>query len=152
DHGKLIFIDLRDRTGLVQVVFNPQVSSKAHEVASTLRGEFVVKITGKVNKRPERLINHKIASGTVEIEATHVEILASADTLPFDMGAESLNLELPTLLDHRSLTLRHEKVQKIFLIQAAIAEEFRNVAKSLDCIEVFVPTIAAGATEGGADV
>jgi nondiscriminating aspartyl-tRNA synthetase len=68
------------------------------------------------------------------------------------MGTESLNLELPTLLDYRSLTLKHERVKKIFLIQAALAEEFRKAAKELDCTEIFVPTIAAGATEGGSEV
>src|SRR5713101_3051020 len=95
DHGKLVFIDLRDRSGLLQIVFNPQVSKEAHEAASTLRPEFVVAIHGKVNMRPERLINPKVVSGTVEIEATRVEILSKAETLPFDMGGEKLVLELP---------------------------------------------------------
>ncbi|MEK7570923.1 MAG: aspartate--tRNA(Asn) ligase [Patescibacteria group bacterium] len=152
DHGKLLFIDLRDRSGLLQIVFNPRVSEEAHKIAQTLRPEFVVSIKGKINARPERLVNAKIASGTVELEATQLEILAEAETLPFDMGGEELHLELPTLLDYRSLTLRHDKVRKIFLVQAAVAEGFRNAAKELDCTEIFVPTIAAGATEGGADV
>ncbi len=152
DHGKLIFIDLRDCSGLVQVVFNPRVSEKAHKAASTLSTESAVSITGLVKPRPEKLINPKLASGTVEIEATDVEILAIADTLPFDMGTDVLNLELPTLLDHRSLTLRHESVQKIFIVQAALIEEFRKAAQELECIEVVVPTIAAGATEGGSEV
>ncbi len=152
DHGKLIFIDLRDRSGLLQIVFNPKVSQQAYETAIKLRPEFIVSIKGKVNPRPERLINPKIVSGTVELEAIEATIISSAETLPFDMGGEALNLELPTLLDYRSLTLKHEKVRKIFLIQAALAEEFRKVAKSLECVEIFVPTIAAGATEGGAEV
>lgn len=152
DHGRLIFIDLRDRSGLLQVVFNPKVSEEAHKVASQFRPEDVVEITGKINARPERLINPKIVSGTVELEATKAEIISQAETLPFDMGAETLHLELPTLLDHRSLTLRHSRVKNIFIIQAAIADEFRKSAEKLDCTEIFTPTIAAGATEGGADV
>lgn len=152
DHGKLVFIDLRDRTGLLQVVFNPRVSEETHKLATELRSEFAVSIKGIVKARPERLINPKIVSGTVELEATHLEVLSKAETLPFDMGMETLNLELPTLLDYRSLTLRHDKVRKIFTIQAAIAAAFRNAAQQLDCTEIFVPTIAAGATEGGADV
>ncbi len=152
DHGKLIFIDLRDRSGLLQVIFNPQVSAKAHAAASGLRSEYAVAITGKVNKRPDQLINPKIASGTVELEASELEILAVSEALPFDMGEEELNLELPTLLDHRSLTLKHPRVQMIFTIQAALAEEFRKAALALDCTEIFVPTIASGATEGGAEV
>ncbi len=152
DHGKLLFIDLRDRSGLVQVVFHPRVSEKAHVLASTLRPEFVVSITGNVKKRPEKLINPKLDSGTVEVEATHLEILSAAETLPFDMGAEELNLELPTLLDYRSLTLRHPHVRPIFEIQDAILEGFKKVSRKLECVEVVVPTIAASATEGGAEV
>lgn len=152
DHGKLIFIDVRDRTGLLQVVFNPKVSENAHKTASELRPEDVVEITGKVNKRPERLINPKIVSGTVELEATGIKILSKAETLPFDMGQETLNLELPTLLDFRSLTLRHPRVQDIFRVQSAILEGFRKISQELDCVEIVTPTIAASSTEGGAEV
>jgi nondiscriminating aspartyl-tRNA synthetase len=152
NHGKLIFLDLRDRTGLLQVVINPQVSTTAHEAAQDLNNQDVVRITGKVNKRPDRMVNPKIISGTIELEATAVEFLSKSDTLPFDMGGETLNVELPVLLDHRSLTLKHETVRMIFTLQAALAEEFRKAAQALDCIEIFVPTIAAGATEGGAEV
>ncbi len=152
DHGKLIFIDLRDRTGLVQVVFNPKVSEKAHQAATTFRPEFVVAIKGLVNARPEKLINEKIASGTVEVEATDVEILAEAETLPFDMGAETLNLELPTLLDHRALSLRHPQVQAIFKVQAVIIDSFREFMKSQEFFEFQAPSIAPAVAEGGAEV
>ncbi len=152
DHGKLIFIDIRDRTGLLQVVFNPKVSQAAYEVASKFHPEDVVAITGKINKRPERLINPKIVSGTVELEAINAQILTKAQTLPFDMGQETLDLELPTLLDHRSLTLRHERVRAIFKVQSAILEGFRKISRELECVEIVTPTIAAGATEGGAEV
>lgn len=152
DHGKLIFIDIRDRSGLLQVVFHPKVSEAAYEAASKFHPEDVVAITGKINKRPDRLINPKIVSGTVELQATKAEILSVAATLPFDMGQEVLDLELPTLLDHRSLTLRHERVQSIFKIQACILEGFRKISRELDCIEIVTPTIAASSTEGGAEV
>lgn len=152
DHGKLIFIDIRDRSGLLQVVFHPQVSKDAYEVAAQFHPEDVVAITGKVNKRPERLINPKIASGTVELQATKAEILSHAHTLPFDMGQEALDLELPTLLDHRSLTLRHERIQSIFKIQAALLESFRKISSELGCVEIIAPTIAGSSTEGGAEV
>lgn len=152
DHGKLIFVDLRDRTGLLQVVIIPQVSAKAHEIAGTLRPESVISIKGLIKARPAKLVNDKIASGTVEMEAREIEILAPAETLPFDMGGDTLNLELPTLLDHRSLTLRHERVKNIFKIQSAIADAFRKAAVELNATEIFIPTIAAGATEGGSEV
>lgn len=152
DHGKLIFIDIRDRTGLLQVVFNPKVSEGAHKIASEFKPEDVVEIRGKINKRPERLINPKIVSGTVELEATETKLLSKAETLPFDMGTEELNVELPTLLDNRSLTLRHDRVQAIFKVQAAIIEGFRKVSQELECVEIVTPTIAASSTEGGAEV
>lgn len=152
DHGKLLFLDLRDRTGVLQVVVNPQVSEEAHKAAQPIGTFDTVRITGKVNTRPERLINPKIVSGTVELEATNIEIITKSDTLPFDMGGETLNVDLPILLDNRSLTLKHEAVRMIFTTQAALADAFRIAAKELDCTEIFVPTIAAGATEGGAEV
>ena len=151
-HGRLVFLDIRDRSGILQVVINQKVSEEAFTTAQELRPEFVVEITGEVKKRPENAVNKEIITGTVELEASQVSILAKAETLPFDMGTKELDLQLPTLLDYRSLTLKHEKVRKIFEIQAALADEFRKAAIALDCIEIFVPTIAKGATEGGAEV
>jgi nondiscriminating aspartyl-tRNA synthetase len=152
DHGKLIFIDLRDRSGIVQVVFIPQASEKAHKVATELRSEYVISLKGKVKARPERLINHKIASGTVEIEALDVEVLAKAEALPFDIGGETLNLELPTLLDHRALSLRHPQVQAIFKVQAVIIDSFREFMKDQEFFEFQAPSIAPAVAEGGAEV
>ncbi len=152
DHGKLIFVDLRDRTGLLQVVFNPQVSQEAYDSATQLRGEYAVEIEGKVNERPERLINPKIVSGTVELEATKLTILAKAEPLPFDINAETLNLELPTLLDHRAFTLRNLKIQAIFKVQAVIIDSFREFMKSQDFMEFQAPSIAPATAEGGAEV
>lgn len=152
DHGKLIFLDIRDRDGIIQVVVNPRVSEEAHKIAQELRPEFAVEITGNVNKRPENAINKDIVSGTIEIEATEIKILAKAETLPFDTGEAKLNLELPTLLDHRSLTLRHPSVAEIFRVQEEVARVFRNASEKLGCVEIFVPTISASATEGGAEV
>jgi len=152
DHGKLIFLDVEDRSAKTQVVVNPKVSQEAYAIAQELRSEFAVSIIGKVNKRPEGSINKTLATGTIELEATRIFIIAKSQVLPFDMGGKDLHLELPTLLDYRSLTLKHEKVQMIFKIQASIAEEFRKAAKALGCIEIFVPTIVTGATEGGAEV
>jgi nondiscriminating aspartyl-tRNA synthetase len=152
DHGKLIFFDLRDGSGLLQVVVVPSVSEEAHNVALELRPEDVVEVHGLVKSRSEKLVNPKITSGTVELSAKKIEILSKAETLPFDMGGEKLHLELPTLLDYRSLTLRHTRVRQIFEVQAAILEGFRKICRELNCTEIVVPTIAASSTEGGAEV
>lgn len=152
DHGKLVFLDIRDRFGIIQAVVNAKVSEKAYEAAKELRSEDVVEIVGKINKRPDNAVNKDLITGTVELEATEIKILSKAETLPFDMGSESLNLELPTLLDNRGLSLRHPKISAIFKIQETIARTFRNTLKEEDFTEVFVPTIVPTATEGGAEV
>lgn len=142
DHGKILFLDVLDRSGLIQVVAE----------SADLRPQDVVCITGTVKKRPEHLINKNIPTGEIEISAENIEVLSKAAELPFDMGGPNLNLELPTLLDWRSLTLRHPKIKAIFKVQAALVEGFRKAASDLGCTEIVVPTIVAGATEGGAEV
>ena len=150
DHGKLIFFDLRDRSGLVQLVINPKASENSYKLAQEIRPEFVVEAVGVVKNRPENTINRDLETGNVEIEINSITILSKAESLPFDMGAEELNLELPTLLDYRALTLRHRKIAQIFKVQEAIVEGFRIASKKIGCTEIVVPTIVASATEGGA--
>ncbi|MFH1832557.1 MAG: aspartate--tRNA(Asn) ligase [Candidatus Levyibacteriota bacterium] len=152
DHGKLIFLDIWDRSGLIQVVINPKVSQDAHKIANEIRPEFVVSIKGKVNKRPENSVNKNLLTGEIEIEANEVEIISKAETLPFDMGQKELNLELPTLLDHRCLTLRHPRIRDVFKVQAALIDGFRKAAEKIDCTEIVVPTIVASSTEGGTEL
>lgn len=144
DHKKIIFVDLRDRSGLVQVI--------GDERFRELSPEDIVRIKGTVQKRPEKLINPRLKSGTIELKASEFEILSKSHELPVDMSKDELNVTLPTLLDYRSLTLRHPKISSIFKVQATILEGFRKAAQELGCIEIIVPTIVAGATEGGAEV
>ena len=147
DHGKIVFLDIADRSGLIQVVISLGV-----KLIHPPGIQDVVSIEGKVQKRPENLRNNNIPTGEIEILAEKVEVLSKAAELPFDMGGKDLDLQLPTLLDFRSLTLRHPKIKEIFKVQAAILEGFRKAALDLDCTEIIVPTIVAGATEGGAEV
>ncbi len=152
DHGKLIFLDLRDRSGIVQLVVNPKVSQEAYKKAQDLKPEYVIKVDGTVRERPAPTINKELETGSVEVEVEDIEIISKAQTLPFDMGEEKLNLELPTLLDNRSLSLRHPKVSAIFKIQQTLAQSFRKTLKEEDFTEIFVPTLVPSATEGGAEV
>ena len=124
DHGKIVFLDLRDRSGLVQVVANP-------ELVGGLHSEDVIYVTGTVKTRPDKLVNPKLATGTVEVEAIKVDLISKSADLPFDMGKEDLDLELPTLLDYRSLTLRHPKVRAIFRVQEVIIDSFRRALKTM---------------------
>lgn len=152
DNGKLIFLDLRDRSGIVQLVVNPKVSQEAYKKAQDLKPEYVIKVDGTVRERPAPTINKELETGSVEVEVEDIEIISKAQTLPFDMGEEKLNLELPTLLDNRSLSLRHPKVSAIFKIQQTLAQSFRKTLKEEDFTEIFVPTLVPSATEGGAEV
>lgn len=145
DHGKITFIDVYDRSGTIQIV---GVGEEFHSI----RPQFVVQVTGTVNQRPPNMVNDKLPTGTVEIKAKSIEIIAKSEELPFDMSSPELDLQLPTLLDFRSLTLRHPKVKSIFKVQSALMDGFRRAAQKLGCTEIFVPTIAASSTEGGAEV
>ncbi len=145
DHGKIIFLDLRDRSGLIQVVMTG-------DMGKDLRSEFVVSIEGVVKARPEKLINKDLPTGMVEIEAKKVTLLAPAAELPFDMGKEVLDVELPTLLDYRALTLRHPRIQAIFKVQEVVIDAFRRALKARDFMEFQAPSIISSAPEGGAEI
>lgn len=144
DHKQIVFIDLRDRTGIVQVVGDQKLKD--------LMPEDVIYVKGMVKKRPEKLVNPKLKTGTVEVEAKESKLISKSETPPVDMSKEDLNVSLPTLLDYRSLTLRHPKISAIFKVQEKIVDGFRKTAEELGCIEIFVPQLAASATEGGAEV
>src|SRR3989344_8752190 len=107
DHGKIIFIDLRDRSGLLQVVFSGDIVKKADQ----LRSEWVVSIEGKIKERPENLKNPKIETGSIEMEAEELEILNAAKTPPFEIGAkDGINEEIR--MEYRYLDLRDPKMQE----------------------------------------
>lgn len=150
DQGKMVFFDIRDRSGTVQGVALPK--SAAIEVAKETRLESVVAIEGKVNERPEKNKNPKVQNGDIELEITGLTILSQAEALPFDMSADGFNLDLTTELDHRALTLRHPRLQAIFKVQAVIIDSFREFMKSEDFFEFQAPAIAPATAEGGAEV
>ncbi len=143
NHGKITFIDLKDRSGVIQCV---------GENIAKVGIQDVVEISGKVNKRPDNMVNKNISTGSVEIWIDNITILSSSEELPFDMGKDDLGLQLPTLLDYRALTLRHANISKIFKVQEALMEGFRVASKEIGCTEIFTPTISASSTEGGSEV
>ncbi len=147
-HGKVAFFDLRDRSGTIQVAAFDELS----KTVADLSIQDVVELTGEVKERGEKYINPDIDTGKVEIKLESLKIIAKAEVMPFDMGGKELNLELPTLLDYRTLSLRHQNVRPIFKIQEAIMEGFRIASKELECTEIFTPTISYSSTEGGAEV
>lgn len=153
DHGKIIFIDLRDRSGIVQLVFVPDKKNpEVYQVADTLRSEYVISVIGKVNERPKEMFNEKLPTGKVEILAEKVEILNLAYPLPIDLGIEELDVGLETLLDLRPLTLKHPRARAIFKVQAEIVKAFHDFFSKNGFVEIQAPKIVAEATEGGSEV
>lgn len=147
DQGKMAFFDFRDRSGKVQgVVFGkPEVL----DIAKTLKQEFVVKVTGKVNERPEKMRKEGVLNGDIELEITGIEVLAEAAALPFDMDAD---ITLETLLDNRPLTLRRERERAIFTMQASLLNAYRNSLSRQGFTEFQAPALVGGDAEGGAEV
>jgi nondiscriminating aspartyl-tRNA synthetase len=143
DHGKIVFLDLRDKSGILQVVLDSKM-------AEGIKEEDVLEIEGEVKERPREMINPKLETGNVELKAEKIRILAKSQKLPFDL--KNLKLSLPRLLDFRPLTLRNEKQRAIFKIQREIIDSFRKTMKNLGFFEFEAPAIVASATEGGAEV
>lgn len=148
-HGKIAFFDLRDRSASIQIGgFGEENAGKiAH-----LSVQDVVEITGTVKKRAERYINKEILTGEIEIEMSVLDVISKAEEMPFDMGGKDLNLELPTLLDYRALTLRHPKISPIFKVQEVVIDEFRKSLKDKEFTEFQSPVIIPQAAEGGSEV
>ena len=151
DQGKMIFLDFRDMTGRVQGVILPNYTETI-EIGKKLRKEFAVKVSGKVNERPERNKKSGILNGELELEIKNIEILAQAAELPFDMSFSGYNLELTTELDNRSLVLRHPKVQAVFKVSETIIDSFREFMKKNMFFEFQAPSITPAVAEGGAEV
>lgn len=143
-HGNVTFADIRDRSGTIQIIGDKKLSE--------IKPEYVVEIIGNIKKRDEKYFNPKLITGEIELEVTDYKIIEKSEELPFDVHQPNLNITLPVLLDNRAISLRNKKVQDIFKVQATITEAFRECLQSADFIEIHVPTIVAGSTEGGANV
>lgn len=145
DHGKIIFLDILDRSGVIQVICNAKQ-------AGNLRSQDVVCIEGKITKRPDNLTNPNLGTGSIELQVSGVEVLSKAEELPFDMGTKDLNLQLPTLLDYRALTLRHPKIREIFKVQEVVIDSFRDILQQKDFTEFQSPVIIPQTAEGGSAI
>lgn len=147
DHGALVFIDLRDRSGLVQVVLDPKVSENAS--AKDLRGEFVVAIEGVVRLRPEGMKNAKLVTGEIEVEALRCEILNTAETPPFRFDDEQVNESLR--LKYRFLDLRSPRLQSHLILRHRVAQLVRNFLSQEGFLEVETPILYKSTPEGARD-
>lgn len=147
DHGKLIFLDIRDTSGIIQAVALPS-HKEAHDAAKELRSEWVVSMKGIVNQRPEKMRNPDSPTGDIELEITAIEILSRAEELPFDKDGE---LNLDTYFDYLPLTLRTGRSRAIFSVQARIIRAFREFLTAQEFVEIQPPKIIGEDAEGGAN-
>jgi len=143
DHGGIVFLDLRDGSGILQIVATP-------DLIEGVRDEYVLEIEGLIQKRPEKMINPELETGEIELKAQKIKILVKADSLPFDL--RELNLTLPRLLDFRPLTLRNRKIRSIFKVEEEIISSFRKNLKDQGFSEFESPSIVPATAEGGAEV
>lgn len=150
DHGKLIFIDMRDRYGLTQVVFIPKESGQAHKSAQDLRNEFVIKLKGTVNKRPQGTLNPKLTTGEIEVLAKELEILNPSLTPPFEI-LEELDITEEMRLKYRYLDLRRKKIFNNLCMRSNLYRIIRSFLGGRDFIECETPILTKSTPEGARD-
>ncbi|HLP43857.1 MAG TPA: aspartate--tRNA ligase [Candidatus Nanoarchaeia archaeon] len=150
DHGKLIFIDLRDHTGKVQMVALPN-HKEAHEISSTLRNEWVVEVTGKVNARPERMVKKEEHNGAVELEMLSVVVLNAAETPPFEVSVDGREINEEVRLRYRYIDLRRDRMQKNIRNRHKATMFIREFFTAEGFIEVETPMMTKSTPEGSRD-
>lgn len=146
DHGKIVFIDLRDMSGLLQVVFVP--GSKAYEKVADIRPEWVVSIEGKINARPEKMVNKELVTGTVEMEAEDLEVLNPTKTPPFEIDKSTLGVDEELRLKYRYLDLRSERMAKNITLRHNIIKMMREYLWEREFREIETPYLTKSTPEG----
>ncbi len=150
DHGNLIFIDLRDRYGLVQVVFNPELAPKAHAAAERFRSEWVVKVSGTVYARPEGTANPGLATGEIEVSASSTEVLNESKTPPFEVGDDAEVDEL-LRLKYRYIDLRRPSMQETIMLRHRVVKYIRDFLDERGFLEIETPILIKSTPEGARD-
>jgi aspartyl-tRNA synthetase len=150
DHGSLIFIDLRDHDGIVQVVFNPKQAEEAHRVASDVRNEYVIQVRGRVGRRPPGTENRNMATGEIEVHAQSATLLSPSKTPPFYINEET---EVDDLLrlHYRYLDLRRERMHRNIVFRHKVVQFIRNFLSERGFVEVETPILIKSTPEGARD-
>ncbi|MEY4731084.1 MAG: hypothetical protein RL681_30 [Candidatus Parcubacteria bacterium] len=146
DHGKIIFIDLRDRTGLVQVVFTPQIQG-----AGDMRLEYVIHMTGMVKARPAAMVNDKVPNGTIEVEAKSLTVLNPAGEMPIPVDGDGYDVNEEVRLKYRYLDLRRERMAKNFRMRHRLVKFIRDWMDEKGFLEIETPSLSRSTPEGARD-
>ncbi|PKN42980.1 MAG: aspartate--tRNA ligase [Deltaproteobacteria bacterium HGW-Deltaproteobacteria-18] len=150
DHGGLIFIDLRDRHGLTQVVFSPEVAPEAHARAHVLRTEFVLAIKGVVRARPDDMVNSKLATGAIEVYVTEFKLLNTAKTPPFPIE-DRVDVSENLRLKYRFLDLRRKAMADNLILRSRVSQSVRRYLDELGFLEIETPVLTKSTPEGARD-
>ncbi|HEY3727149.1 MAG TPA: aspartate--tRNA ligase [Solirubrobacteraceae bacterium] len=150
DHGGLIFIDLRERSGIVQLVFNPETAPEAHAAAHSLRSEDVITAAGTVTRRAPENVNPRLATGEIEVAVSELEILADADTPPFPLD-EDIPIDENLRLRHRSLDLRRAPMLQALTLRHKAIATIREILDERDFLEIETPFLTRSTPEGARD-
>ncbi|MDI6744401.1 MAG: aspartate--tRNA ligase [Thermodesulfovibrionales bacterium] len=150
DHGGLIFIDLRDRSGLCQIVFSPDVAKDAHETAHDIRAEYVISVSGEIRKRPGGTENPNIPTGAVEMYVNKLEVLNEAAPLPYNME-EAADAGEALRLKHRYLDLRRTEMQQNLIMRHRISKNIRDYLDEKGFLEIETPMLTKSTPEGARD-
>ncbi len=150
DHGSLIFIDLRDRYGITQIVFNPEINKDIYLQAKDLKSEYVIEIRGNVEKRPEDSLNEALKTGEIEVEVDNLIIFNKSKVPPFEIS-EDLDVKEETRLTYRYLDLRRKKLQNNFIIRSKVNQIVRNYLTHNNFLEIETPVLMKSTPEGARD-
>ncbi|HCV0433855.1 TPA: aspartate--tRNA ligase [Staphylococcus aureus] len=151
DLGGLIFVDLRDREGIVQVVFNPAFSEEALKIAETVRSEYVVEVQGTVTKRDPETVNPKIKTGQVEVQVTNIKVINKSETPPFSINEENVNVDENIRLKYRYLDLRRQELAQTFKMRHQITRSIRQCLDDEGFFDIETPVLTKSTPEGARD-
>ena len=151
DLGGLIFIDLRDREGIVQIVFNPDFSQEALNIAETVRSEYIVEVQGVVTKRDAETVNPKIKTGQVEVQVSNIEIINKSETPPFSINEENTNVDENIRLKYRYLDLRRQELAQTFKMRHQTTRSIRQYLDDNGFYDIETPVLTKSTPEGARD-
>ena len=150
DHGGLIFVDLRDRSGIVQIVADPDTAGSSFKIAEDIRNEYVIKVAGKIRMREEATVNENLATGHIEVVATEIEVLNGAKTPPFYIQ-DGIDTDENLRLKYRYLDLRRPEMQRNLILRHKVTKLMRDYLDQRDFLEIETPMLTKSTPEGARD-